>query len=418
MFHPLINLLLTLVIIVILLRFKLPLGLVMFLGALVLGILYKVPVLQQLLAVKTAILSPVFLQLGVALNIIMFLENILRTRGYLGKTLDSLKILIPNSKITMMILPAFLGLLPSPGGAVFSAPLVAEAGKDLEMSPEIKSTINYWFRHLWEYFFPLYPGVILGSQILQIPLSKIAVTLGWVSILAICLGYLVIIRPIQGGRSIPNGRLDVEPKAMAHPSRAEKGRALWNLLAGTWPVILIVLTVMFFHFDVGLTVLGTMILLLLLNRYRWDDLKKLGKESFKVSIVYLIAGILIFKEMLQVSGVVAWLPGFLHSAGIPDLLVVICLTSFVGFATGLSQAYIGATFPLLTGIIGIGAAVKPGMLILAYLSGFVGLMISPIHLCFMLTIQYFKADFIKVWRRIILPELAILAVAIACALLL
>ena len=122
--------------------------------------------------------------------------------------------------------------------------------------------------------------------------------------------------------------------------------------------------------------------------------------------------------MLQVSGVVTWLPKYLHSVGIPDLLVVICLTSFVGFATGMSQAYIGATFPLLTGIIGMGAAVKPGMLILAYLSGFVGLMISPIHLCFMLTVNYFKADLLKVWRRIILPELALLMVAIACALLL
>jgi hypothetical protein len=146
-------------------------------------------------------------------------------------------------------------------------------------------------------------------------------------------------------------------------------------------------------------------------------LKKLWKESFKVSIVFLIAGILIFKEMLQVSGVVQWLPGYLHSAGIPDLLVVICLTSFVGFATGISQAYIGATFPLLIGIIGLGAAVKPGMLILAYISGFVGLMISPVHLCFILTVDYYKANLLKVWRRIILPELVILAVAIACALL-
>ncbi|MCL6588606.1 MAG: DUF401 family protein [Firmicutes bacterium] len=411
MFHPLINLLLSLAIIVILLRLKLALGLVMFLGALALGVLYKVPVLQQLLAVKTAILSPVFLQLGVALNIIMFLENILRTRGYLGKTLDSLKILIPNSKITMMILPAFLGLLPSPGGAVFSAPLVAEAGKDLEMSPEEKSTVNYWFRHLWEYFFPLYPGVILGAKILQISLSKIAVTLGWISVLSICLGYLMIIRPIPGGRPVAG------PAALS-VKRSEKGRALRDLLAGTWPVISIVLTVMILHVDVGLTVLGIMILLLLVNGYRWGDLKKLWKESFNTAIVFLTAGILIFKEMLQVSGVVKWLPGYLHSAGIPDLLVVTCLTSFVGFATGMSQAYIGATFPLLTGIIGLGAAVKPGMLILAYISGFVGLMISPIHLCFVLTVDYYKADLLKVWRRIILPELIILAAAAVCALLL
>jgi hypothetical protein len=167
---------------------------------------------------------------------------------------------------------------------------------------------------------------------------------------------------------------------------------------------------------VGLTVSGVILILLFLNRYRGAELKTLWKESFSFSLIYLIAGILIFKEMLQASGVVDWLPVFLRSFGIPDLVVVICLTFFVAFAVGLSQAYIATTFPLLVGIIGQGSAMRPGMLILAFISGFIGLMLSPMHLCFVLTVDFFKASFLKVWQALLLPETVMMLTAILFAL--
>lgn len=401
-----INLLITFLLIVLLLRKKFHLGLVMFLSAVVLGILFRVSVLKQLLAAKEAIISPDFLQLGIALNIIMFLEHVLRTRGYLEKTLNSLKVLIPNPKINMVILPAFLGLLPSPGGAVFSAPLVAMAGKDLEMSSEVKSQVNYWFRHLWEFFFPLYPGVILAAKILSIPVGKISITLCWFLFIAAGVGYFLILRKID----------DPKIKTPFPREKSNKKQAFLDLFAGIWPVVLIILVVLIFRVDVGLTVVSILILLLVANRYQLDQLKKLWRESFTMSLVYLIAGILFFKEMLEVSGVVKWLPEYLKTFGIPDLLVVVCLTFLVAFATGISQAYIAATYPLLIGIIGQGAGVRPGMLVLAFISGFVGVMLSPVHLCLVLTVEYYKADFLKVWRSIILPITLILLTAILCAL--
>ncbi len=76
-----------------------------------------------------------------------------------------------------------------------------------------------------------------------------------------------------------------------------------------------------------------------------------------------------------------------------------------------------ATFPLLIGIIGYGANVKPGLLILAFISGFVGLMLSPMHLCFVLTIDFFKANFLKVWLALLLPEAVLLTIAVIAGLL-
>ncbi len=404
MFHPLINLLLTFGLIVFLLRKKVPLGWVMMAGALTLGLLFQVSIGAQLQTVRRAIISPVFLQLGIALNIIMFLEHILRTKGYLNRILNALRVLIPNSKINIAILPALLGLLPSPGGVLFSAPLVAEAGRDLTMTAEEQGLINYWFRHVWEYFLPLYPSIILAAQILGVPVGTVSLTLAIFFPISIALGFWLIISKLPAPASRP-----------VIASGAEKKRALGELLSGVWPVLLTVWLVLSFQWDVGLTVTGVIIVLLLLNRYRRDDLRTLWKEAFAVPLIYLIAGVLVFKEMLQTSGVVEWLPQYLRGLGIPDLLIVVCLTFAVGLGVGVTQAFVAATFPLLLGIIGRGAALKPGLLILAYVSGYAGVLLSPAHFCFALSIDYFEADLLTFWRKLMLPVGLILGLAILLA---
>ena len=405
MFHPAVNILLTFALIIILLRKKVQVGWVMLSAGLLLGILFKVDLPGQVHTLKRAIISPVFFQLGVALNIIMFLEHVMRTKGYLNKTVAALKTIIPSPKVNLMILPAFLGLLPSPGGAVFSAPLVVEAGKGLSLSPEDQSLINYWFRHVWEFFIPMYPGVILASQLLEAPVGKISLALSLFFFIAVPLGYFLYIRkipPLPGLRE-------------AAATTDAKHNGLFDLLAGIWPVVVIVFTVLFFKTDVSLTVTTVLILLLAINRYRLPDLKKLWQESFSLSIILLIAGILFFKEMLATSGVIAWLPGYLKSLGVPDLLVLVCLTFFVAFAIGLSQGYVAATFPLLIGIIGTGQQMNSGAMVLAYISGFIGIMLSPVHLCLFLTVDYFKADLIKVWRRVVFPGMVFLLFAFLLA---
>lgn len=408
MFHPGINLLLVLGLIVVLIRCGFQLGWTMGLAGIALGLLFKVSAAGFWDTLSTAVISRTFVQLGIALNMIMFLENILRKKGYLSKITRSLRHLIPNSKINIMLLPAFLGLLPSPGGAMFSAPLVTEAGHDLEMSPETKSMVNYWFRHIWEYSIPLYPGIILGSQILKVPIGRITVIMAAFSLLSVIIGYLGIIRGIKR----------LEPAAPMDTTGYDSRRsALWELLRGIWPVMLIVGCVLIFQSDVGLTVIAVIVLLLILNRYRAAELKTLWQESFKMSLVVLIVGILFFKEMMITTGVVTWLPEFLKSFGIPELLVVCSVTFLVGFSVGISQGYVAATFPLLIGIIGSGNAVHPGMLILAYVSGFAGVMLTPLHLCLLLTVEHFKADVLRFYRKLLLPQSVMWLAAFVAALL-
>ena len=49
---------------------------------------------------------------------------------------------------------------------------------------------------------------------------------------------------------------------------------------------------------------------------------------------------------------------------------------------------------------------------LAYAGGYAGVMLSPVHLCLVLTAEYFKADLGAVYREVVKPVLAVLLVAV------
>ncbi|MDO9082572.1 MAG: DUF401 family protein, partial [Humidesulfovibrio sp.] len=52
-------------------------------------------------------------------------------------------------------------------------------------------------------------------------------------------------------------------------------------------------------------------------------------------------------------------------------------------------------------------------LVLGLFAGFTGVMVSPLHVCFTLSCQFFGADFGQTWRRLILPCGILLASGIA-----
>ncbi|HEY5522235.1 MAG TPA: DUF401 family protein, partial [Desulfuromonadaceae bacterium] len=154
-----------LILIIVLLRRKVSMAAVMPIGAVVLGIIYLTPPLEFLNATAIAIFAPKSLEMTLTLMLTMVMENILRTTGMLKRMVSSLSTAVPDRRFVMAAMPAMIGMLPSPGGAVFSAPMVNEAAGDADVTPEQKALINYWYRHIWEYVSPLYPGIILAAGI-------------------------------------------------------------------------------------------------------------------------------------------------------------------------------------------------------------------------------------------------------------
>jgi len=119
----------------------------------------------------TAITSNFYEVLGVIFGIYL-LSDTMRTSGNSEKFALHIKHLF-NAKQAIAFMPMFLGLLPMPGGAMFTAPMVKDISDESGISPLNASVINYWFRHSMEFFWILYPAIVMESALTGISLTKI-----------------------------------------------------------------------------------------------------------------------------------------------------------------------------------------------------------------------------------------------------
>ena len=102
--------------------------------------------------------------LPVVILLLLFFTEALDRTGRMERTVNALKNWLKSKRMLLAGLPALVGLLPMPAGALFSAPMVASVDSKEELDPQHKAAINYWFRHIWEYWWPLYPGVIIAMS--------------------------------------------------------------------------------------------------------------------------------------------------------------------------------------------------------------------------------------------------------------
>jgi len=91
--------------------------------------------------------------------------NLLKETGTLNQIMQSLSVLIRDVRYQVVLLPALIGLITFPGGAVFSAPLVEGASKKIDLSGHRLALANLLFRHIQYLIYPFYPGLILISEL-------------------------------------------------------------------------------------------------------------------------------------------------------------------------------------------------------------------------------------------------------------
>jgi hypothetical protein len=125
-------------------------------------------------------------------------------------------------------------------------------------------------------------------------------------------------------------------------------------------------------------------------------------KSLSLKIVLLTAALMVFKRILEVSGALDSVVRIFPPQGLSAYVLLFAAPFFIGLLTGVNQAFVAIAFPLLVPIIGKG---NPDMVLMmfAYVSGFVGILLSPAHLCLALTADYFKADLREVYKILIWP---------------
>ena len=174
-----------------LLRRHQPIGIAILVGGLFIWLCTD-PTIKELTGAVTRMLSlPRNYDLVGALYLVICLEIQLRKSGCLAGMVEALSRMFSSRRFTLAVMPAFLGLLPSIGGARFSAPIVEEASKGFEVKPEDKAAINFWFRHIFEFSSPLVPGMILACGIAGVKVGDLIVHLGYLTIAAFLLDDII-----------------------------------------------------------------------------------------------------------------------------------------------------------------------------------------------------------------------------------
>jgi hypothetical protein len=379
-----------LIIILFLLRKKLNISYVMLIAAFILILLYLMPLDSIWKTCKGAALNSATIKLIFALSFIRIFEKVLREHAILTQMMNAVKAIFKNRKIVASSMPLLIGLLPSIGGAYFSAPMVAEATNDTKMSPEEKGFVNYWLRHPWEYILPLYPGILLASAISKIELRDlIIVNLSYAAFMMIT-GYIF-------GMHGAKGIIKTEERL------SKKG--IWSFV----PITAVLLLVVLFHIELHYALIAAVIALFIFYRYNLKAIIACLKHGFSLEVIILILSIMLFKEAMENSGAVKNISGFLVQEGIPTLPILFLLPFVTGLLTGITIGFVGSTFPL---ILSIAGTTSIAAISFAFASGFLGVLLSPVHICLVLTREYFKADLWGMYKMMIPAGLIVFCAAI------
>lgn len=159
-----------------------------------------------------------------------------------------------------------------------------------------------------------------------------------------------------------------------------------------------------FELGVIVALLAAVATIMIQNRLGVGYLRQVfGKKSLW-EMLLVIAAIFIFKDIMQAAGIVEEMASAAGS-GVALFAAACFLPFLVGMVAGINVAFVGATFPLLIGLLhnlDMDGQLIP-YLVVASFCGFTGVMISPIHICFVLTCNFFGADLARTWRRLVAP---------------
>lgn len=354
------------------------------------------------------------IQLVAIICLILVVSQLMKVSGQLDRIVEKFVAIAQDAATVSVVMPALIGLLPMPGGALFSAPMVETAVAGCSLSQDRKTAVNYWFRHIWEFWWPLYPGVVLAVSLLQVEMWRFILIQAPLTIIAVAAGTVFLLRPLREKGSKGNSR-NLQLQLL--------GSFLWEAM----PIMVVIVCIVFLALLRNLLVLSGLsinlpsalpLILGLLACLAWVmRVNRLGFRDFlaalfhrnTVPMLLLIFGIMAFKGALVDSQAVLKIREEMVQYQIPFLIVVVAMPLLSGFITGITIGFVGASFPLLvplfTGLSPFDFLLHAS---LAYVSGYVGMMLSPVHICLLVTKDYFKASMAASYRLLYKPVTAVM----------
>ncbi len=423
----------TFVLILVLVRLRVPLAVAVLIGAVAVGELFGLGHVDVIRALAAGAVKPTTLAVLVIVMLILTLSQIMQQGGQMEQIVSLARGCLRRPALAMAALPALIGLLPMPGGAMFSAPMVDSAASTAQVKPARLSAINYWYRHVWEHWWPLYPGVILAVTLRGCDLGAFIVQQAPLGLLMIVAG-LVIFRGVHPDLHVvsPAPPPGTKRKLLAATSSIWIVLMVWALVTGALFAALgpapqqlpggpslraeqVTARLVHVFVPISLGLLASLIWTLRTSRLGWRQAAGILARGTIYKTGALVLGVMVYQYMLGHVGAAKEIGRELAEHDVPILLVVVALPFIGGMVTGLAIGFVGTSFPVVLPLLvnaGGGGSIVPAA-VLAFASGQLGMMLSPLHLCHVLSNRYFKTGYGPVYRYLVPAALiqAVLAAA-------
>ncbi len=326
-------------------------------------------------------------RLIILVSLAIALSRAMKLNGMLEIITDAFSSL--NPQISMYAIPMLIGLVPMPGGAMVSALMTKEVFSKERISWDLATFINYWFRHVWIPIWPLYQGLIFSMIIFEVGAPEL-VSVGWsITLGAVMAGLLVSAWKV--------GRLRF-------------GEIRLREFLFLWPIILLAAMILILHLKLELALALTLIAVVIARRP--ENWRKILRDSLDPTVVLLMVGVMLFKGFSCASNFPRLFYSQMTSMGVDMRLVSFILPLTIGLLTGAEINFASIAFPMLVSYVGVGSSFVGSRYLIAMAGGMLGVLLSPMHLCLILTSKVYGVHVTDAYRYLILSSVIMASIVL------
>ncbi|MEM1575375.1 MAG: DUF401 family protein [Nitrososphaerota archaeon] len=332
------------------------------------------------------------IELILTMTFITIFSYMYQETGIVKELTESLEKIISNEKLIMALMPAIFGLLPVLGGALFSAPIIEDEGKKMNIDKGVLAFINLWFRHLLFLIYPLEQAYIIIIYLTGIDLKILLIYQIPTFIVAIFSGYLFGLRKY---------------KSKKHKISFNKYWIKKFLIVFSPIFLAIILSLI--GLKIYISILIGIIILIFMSKNGIKFLINIIKKKEVLGMALTAFGIMFFREIMDKSNILNLLSIYIQTYNISRIFLLMVIPFLIGFCLGVPTAAIAIIISMLSKIINF----NPLNLSIIFVNMYLGHIMSPVHLCVAVTCQYFKVNILEVYKKMIFAEILTLIVPIS-----
>lgn len=339
-------------------------------------------------------IDPVTLTLVFASFFIILLSILYKETGLVNVLTRSLGGFIKNSKVTVSLLPAVIGLLPVAGGALMSAPMVEAEADKLGLDESKKTYINIWFRHAILPVYPISQFLILTAALTGTSIDSLIARQALVVTVMIIIGYFIGLRKTKVAKN-------ADSEKQSNPKANLKGLAYSFL-----PIIITIILAAALNVNIAIATLVGVITILIITKTKVTAFQKILKNRAIWEVTLAAFGALLLRNVTLASGASEILGSALANTNLNEIVVLSIVPAVLGFLLGSPSGAVALSVPILAETV----TFIPKTASLLYISAYLGYLSAPTHLCLVFTAQYFRTSISKSYKYLI-PSIIVSIIA-------